>query len=105
MSGPASVPPITVNELFKRVAKKYSGKHALRVKRDGEWVTWTFKDYYTDATKAAKSMICLGLEPHRGVCILGFNAPEWHISYMGAIMVSWEVVGGRGIVKSILSPV
>ena len=75
------------------------------MKRDGEWVTWTFKDYYTDATKAAKSMICLGLEPHRGVCILGFNAPEWHISYMGAIMVSWEVVGGHGIVISILSPV
>ena len=86
LSGPASVPPITINELFKRVTKKYSAKTALRVKRGGQWITWTFKDYYTDATRAAKSMISLGVEPHQGACILGFNAPEWHISYMAAIM-------------------
>ena len=45
------------------------------------------RKYYNDVARAAKSMIRLGLEPHHGVCILGFNAPEWFIGYMGGVMV------------------
>ena len=75
-------------EVFKRVARKYNTKVALRVKRDHEWIQWTYREYYTDVAKAAKSLIRLGLEPHHGVCVLGFNAPEWFIGYMSAIMVS-----------------
>lgn len=48
----------------------------------------TFRQYYNDVARAAKSMVRLGLEPHHGVCILGFNAPEWFIGYMAGIMVS-----------------
>ena len=51
-------------------------------------MTWTFQKYYAEVTAAAKSMIRLGLERFHGVCILGFNAPEWFIAYMGGIMVS-----------------
>lgn len=87
LSGPASVPPTTVPEVFKRVVRKYPTKPALRVKRNGEWVQWTYREYYMDVAKAAKSLIRLGLEPHHGVCILGFNSPEWFIGYMSAIMV------------------
>ncbi len=86
-TGPASVPPMTVCEAFKRVCKKYAFKPALRVKRNGEWMTWTFKDYYTDVTKGAKSLVRLGLERFHGVCVLGFNSPEWFIGYMAGIMV------------------
>ncbi len=92
LSGPASVPPTTVPDVFKRVVRKYPTKPALRVKRDGEWVQWTYREYYTDVAKAAKSLIRLGLEPHHGVCILGFNSPEWFIGYMSAIMVSVKSV-------------
>jgi len=75
-----------VNEAFKKVTKRYPHKAALRVKRNGEWITWTFRQYYSDVARAAKSMVRLGLEPHHGVCILGFNAPEWFIGYMAGIM-------------------
>lgn len=85
--GPASVPPTTVCEVLKRVVKQYPSKPALRVKRDGEWITWTWRGYYQDIAAAAKSMIRVGVEPFRGVCTLGFNAPEWFIAYMGGIMV------------------
>ena len=88
LSGPASVPPTTVPDVFKRVVRKYGSKAALRVKRNGDWVEWTWSQYYMDVAKAAKSLIRLGLEPHHGVCILGFNSPEWFIGYMAAIMVS-----------------
>ena len=33
-------------------------------------------------------MVRLGLEARHGVCVLGFNAPEWLIGYMAGIMVS-----------------
>lgn len=57
------------------------------MKRNNEWVEWTYKKYYMDVARAAKSLIRLGLEPHHGVCVLGFNSPEWLIGYMAAIMV------------------
>ena len=60
----------------------------LRAERDGQWVTWTYQQYYTEVAAAAKSMIRLGLERFHGVCILGFNAPEWFMAYLGGIMVS-----------------
>ena len=60
---------------------------ALKVKRGGEWKEWSYKEYYTDIQRIAKSCIALGLEPHHGVSIIGFNSPEWAITFMGAIMV------------------
>ena len=154
LSGPASIPPTTVCEVFKRVVKKYPGKPALRwaesrvleckqaytivklrvgvssfhftqtyigtvthtcmhththtrthacththsracrVKRGGEWETWTWRQYYIDAARASKSMVHLGLEEHHGVCLLGFNAPEWFIGYMAGILVGCVTEGG-----------
>ncbi|CAI8023833.1 Long-chain-fatty-acid--CoA ligase ACSBG2 [Geodia barretti] len=93
LSGPASVPPSTVNEVFKRVSKKFAYKPALRAERDGEWKTWTFQQYYADVAAAAKSLIRLGLERFHGVCILGFNAPEWFIAYLSGIMAGGIACG------------
>ena len=73
--------------MFKKTALKYTDQDALRVKRNREWKVWTWKDYYADVTRAAKSLIKLGLEPCHGVCILGFNAPEWFMGLLSAIMV------------------
>ena len=87
LTGPASVPPTSVCEVFKKVVKKYPNKPALRVKRNGEWKTWTFKQYYLDVARGAKSLIKLGVEPHSGICVIGFNSPEWFISYVCGIMV------------------
>ena len=87
LSGAGSLPPITVNEAFQKTCESFSDRPALSVERKDSWITWSFKDYYEDVKKAAKSMIALGLEPHYGVGILGFNSPEWFIIYMGTIMV------------------
>ncbi len=45
-------------------------------------VEWLFANFVI----AVLVWFQLGLEPHHSVCILGFNAPEWNISAMGAIM-------------------
>lgn len=81
------MPPTTVCEVLKKVVKRLPNKPALRVKRDGSWITWTWRQYYADIASAAKSMVRLGVEPFHGVCLLGFNSPEWFIGYLGGIMV------------------
>ena len=55
------------------------------MKRGGEWVNWSYKQYHADSRTVAKAFIKLGLERHHSVGILGFNAPEWFIAQAGAI--------------------
>ena len=88
LTGPASIAPTTVCDSLKRASKKYESKPALCVKRGGKWLQMNFKEYYDTVIQGAKSLIKLGVEPCHGVCILGFNAPEWHIADLAAVMVS-----------------
>ena len=76
LTGPASIPPMTVNEAFKKTVSKFGHCPALKVKRSDTWKTWTYNQYLDDVEKVAKSMIKLGLGTHHGVPILGFNSPE-----------------------------
>ena len=55
------------------------------MKRGGEWVNWSYKQYHADSRTVAKAFIKLGLERHHSVGILGFNAPEWFITQAAAI--------------------
>lgn len=111
--GPGSEPPVTVVQLFQQAVERHAAKRALCVKRAGEWKTWTYQKYYDDSVALARAFIkvsvvrsspharmgcpfmyqvCLtfdlqlGLQPCHGVCILGFNSPEWFIANMAAIM-------------------
>ena len=60
------------------------------VKRGGEWKATTYKEYYEQVQIMAKAFIKLGLEPYHGVCILGFNSPEWFIGDLAAIFAGYE---------------
>jgi long-chain-fatty-acid--CoA ligase ACSBG len=77
--------PETVCEMLERTTSKFPSTDALCVKRDGEWKKWTYAEYLADVRRAAKSLIKVGLERFAGVCIMGFNAPEWLIGSLGTI--------------------
>ena len=47
--------------------------------------TWTFQEYYNDAKKFANALLSLGITMNSSVNILGFNSPEWMISFYGSI--------------------
>lgn len=86
--GPGKVenrPPISVPSLLRKCAERSPNRLAMRVKRNGDWQTWTYKEYLNDVRTCAKAFIALGLERYHSVCILGFNAPEWFISDLAAI--------------------
>ncbi|XP_053405562.1 long-chain-fatty-acid--CoA ligase ACSBG2-like isoform X2 [Mercenaria mercenaria] len=92
-TGPASSKPTTIPTVLRNTVSRLPNHLALAVKRDGEWKKWTYKQYYDQSVQAAKSFIKLGLEPCHGMGILGFNSPEWYLSYIGAIFAGGKATG------------
>ncbi|XP_073688870.1 long-chain-fatty-acid--CoA ligase ACSBG2-like [Garra rufa] len=92
-SGPGSEPPMTIHQMFMATVQKYGDYPALRSKKDGMWVTLTYKEYYQQTRAAAKSFLKLGLERFHGVGILGFNSPEWFIADIGCILAGGLATG------------
>ncbi|ROL42514.1 Long-chain-fatty-acid--CoA ligase ACSBG2 [Anabarilius grahami] len=86
-------PPMTVHQMFMATVQKYGDYPALRGKKDGTWVTLTYKEYYQHSRAAAKSFLKLGLERFHGVGILGFNSPEWFIADVGCILAGGLATG------------
>jgi len=76
---------LTVMEVMEATATKYGDQPALRHKQHGTWRTTTWSEYRNHVRAAAKSMIKLGLQPGKGVSIIGFNCPQWMISDLAAI--------------------
>uniref|UniRef100_A0A674GJM2 Long-chain-fatty-acid--CoA ligase ACSBG2 n=1 Tax=Taeniopygia guttata TaxID=59729 RepID=A0A674GJM2_TAEGU len=91
--GPGSEAPKTVHQLLQESVNKYSDYYALASKKDGQWIKLTYKMYYDECWKAAKSFLKLGLERFHGVGILGFNSAEWFIADIGAILAGGLAVG------------
>ena len=58
---------------------------ALKVKRNGDWKTWTYERYLREVQLAARGFIHVGLVRHHSVAIIGQNSPEWVISDLAAI--------------------
>ncbi|XP_066512539.1 long-chain-fatty-acid--CoA ligase ACSBG2-like [Hoplias malabaricus] len=85
-SGPGSEPPFTIHQMFQATVDMFGDQAALRWKKDGAWVTFTYKEYMQQCRTAAKSFLKLGLERFHGVGILGFNSPEWFIANVACIM-------------------
>lgn len=63
------------------------------MKRNNKLLTWTYAQYYIDCCNFAKALIAVGLTPYSSVNIIGFNAPEWHISFFGSIFGNYLPVG------------
>src|SRR5687768_3554154 len=76
----------TVMEVFADTARTHPDRPALKVKRGGAWQTLTWRQYHDASRRAARALIALGLEPGKGVSIIGYNSPEWLIADVGAIM-------------------
>uniref|UniRef100_A0A670ZDL5 AMP-dependent synthetase/ligase domain-containing protein n=1 Tax=Pseudonaja textilis TaxID=8673 RepID=A0A670ZDL5_PSETE len=84
-SGIGSETPITVHDLFLATVEKYGHLPALASKKQGRWFKLTFRQYYEECRKTAKSFLKLGLGRVHRVCILGFNSLEWFLADVGAI--------------------
>lgn len=91
--GPGSEKPRTMSSLFKETSDRQGDKPALFVERNGKILKWSWKDYQTDVYNFAKAMHVLGINERKSVNIIGHNAPEWVISFMGGIVYNSVVSG------------
>ena len=102
--GFASMKPTTLVAVFKEAVSLYADKPLLRCEDidpnppakgekpppSGEldtWKTWTYQSYFDDCKKAAAAFVQLGFNKHDAVSVWGFNAPEWHLSCVGAMLI------------------
>jgi long-subunit acyl-CoA synthetase (AMP-forming) len=76
---------IRIPDILDRTARAHADSPALREKRAGAWRTTTWRDYRDQVRRTARGFIALGLEPSRGVAIIGFNCREWFLAHLGAI--------------------
>uniref|UniRef100_T1IW95 long-chain-fatty-acid--CoA ligase n=1 Tax=Strigamia maritima TaxID=126957 RepID=T1IW95_STRMM len=77
--------PISVVTLFRNTVEAYPNTTALVAKRNGVEVKYTYSEYWDNVRTIAKGFIKLGFVAFHSVGILGFNSPEWLISYLAAI--------------------
>ncbi|XP_031832484.1 acyl-CoA synthetase bubblegum family member 1 isoform X2 [Nomia melanderi] len=93
--GIGSTPPISVPGLLSKIANAYPDRTAMvaRANENGERKTYTYKEYEYQVRVVAKAFLKLGLERYHGVCIMGFNSPEWLISDLAAIHAGGFAVG------------
>ncbi|MFV8752849.1 AMP-dependent synthetase/ligase [Nannocystaceae bacterium ST9] len=87
------LPKQTVMQLFDAAAREKPGEPALRQKVGGVWKDTSWSDYHREIRLAARGLIALGLEPKRGVSLIGFNCPQWLIGNVAAIYAGGVPVG------------
>lgn len=85
--------PYTLVELFERTLKVIPDSPALSIKKNGKWHTLTYSQYFEESKVFGKALIALKVTPYRSVNIIGFNAPEWVISFYGSIFGYYLPVG------------
>jgi long-subunit acyl-CoA synthetase (AMP-forming) len=78
--------PDTVFEVFERTARAHAHRPAMRRKRAGSWEPITWREYRDAARLAARGLVALGLDPGKGVTIMGFARPEWYVANTAAMM-------------------
>jgi long-subunit acyl-CoA synthetase (AMP-forming) len=78
-------PRLRVMDVFERTVRSYGPKPALRVKRNGSWRATSWDEYRQQVRQVARAMIAVGAQPGAGVCIIGYNCPEWFFADIGAI--------------------
>ncbi|XP_068176512.1 long-chain-fatty-acid--CoA ligase ACSBG2-like [Antennarius striatus] len=85
--------PLTIHDMFMLSLERYGDQPALSLKVERKWTDVDYREYYLICRQAARSFLKLGLQRFHGVCILGYNSPEWFIANIGAILAGGCAVG------------
>ena len=82
----------TIRTLLLDAASQRPDGIALRWKSNGEWQTWTFADYLSQARKVAETIAKLDIKPGQRVALMMENRAEWITTYLGLACTRIEVV-------------
>ena len=74
----------TINELLATSAARYSGKIALRMRRNGDWINYTYSDLQRLSRTVGRQLQLEGLVKGDRVVLFAENQPDWGVAYLGA---------------------
>ncbi|CAD8094982.1 unnamed protein product [Paramecium sonneborni] len=77
--------PITIPEAFKQDCTLFLNKPAFSYKRNKIQQSMSYGAYYSAVLDFASALIEINVTELSAVNIIGFNAPEWNIAFMGSI--------------------
>ncbi len=92
-SGPGSLPAETLCKAFLDAAAYKPDNACIKIDRGGKIIEWTWTQYKHDIFAFAKAMKKIGITERKALNIMGVNAPEWAISFFGAIFYNCVVSG------------
>ena len=92
-SGPGSERPLTLCQLFEKAVKSGGDRPAMFVERGGNYINWTWTQYDRESRQFAKALSHLNVTNRAGICIMGFNSPEWAVACVGGILYEAVVTG------------
>lgn len=72
-------------DAFHLAARRFGGKPALQIRRNGRWVRYTFEEALKATGMIMRRFTERGLEPGDRVAICGDSCPEWGLTYLGAM--------------------
>jgi long-chain-fatty-acid--CoA ligase ACSBG len=71
--------------MLKNTSLKFPEKYSMFQERDKQIIKYTWREYYSDVLSFARAMHFLGVTERSAVNVVGHNAPEWCISFIGGI--------------------
>eukprot|EP01038_Epipyxis_sp_PR26KG_P016834 gene16834-23050_t len=95
----SSWPAKTVIQVFHDTVQTFGERNALAVKKPvngkvpSDWKYWTYRQYWDDCMKFARTLVYLKVGQFQVVNILGFNSPEWFIANNGSILAGCIAAG------------
>ena len=72
-------------DLLDRYSEKFNKNDALAGKENGQWVTYSTKDFLSHANNISYGLLELGIQKGDRVAIISNNRPEWNFADMGII--------------------
>ena len=82
----------TMIDLVARQAELIPAKIALQMKRDGEWVRYSYSQLYEVSRQVAFTLWERGYRKGDRVILFSENQPEWGIAYLAAVQIGVIVV-------------
>ncbi len=73
--------------------RKYEERPAYRIKRDGQWMSRTWREYGDTIKRFAMGLLALGMNPGETVAILGSTREEWDLADRAALAIGCVGVG------------
>ena len=82
----------TIPELLSYQTEKVPDKVALQIKRNGQWASYTYRQFDDLSDKIARSLWRNGYRPADRIILFAENQPEWGITYLACAKLGVVIV-------------